>query len=131
MRVVVDASAVVAALIDSSDVGAWCAEQLASNDLAAPHLMPFEVANILRRTVLRGALEAGEGTAALHDLDLLTVSLVPFAGLFERLWQLRATLTAYDAGYVATAELLDCPLVTLDRRLAAAPGLTCPVLVAP
>jgi predicted nucleic acid-binding protein len=35
---------------------------------------------------------------------------------------MRANLTAYDAAYVALAEALDAPLLTRDRRLAAAPG---------
>ncbi len=45
----------------------------------------------------------------------------------RRVWAHRNNLTAYDAAYVALAELLNCPLVTADRRLAGAPGLTCPV----
>ena len=37
-------------------------------------------------------------------------------------WRLRANLSAYDAAYVALAEALEEPLLTLDARLAAAPG---------
>lgn len=40
-------------------------------------------------------------------------------------------LTSYDASYVALAEMLEVPLVTLDRRLAGAPGLQCEVRVPP
>jgi predicted nucleic acid-binding protein len=40
----------------------------------------------------------------------------------QRLWDLRATLTAYDAVYVALAEVLDAPLVTCDGKIASAPG---------
>jgi predicted nucleic acid-binding protein len=40
---------------------------------------------------------------------------------------LRANLTAYDASYVALAELLDCELLTGDRRLAQAPGAVCTI----
>jgi predicted nucleic acid-binding protein len=38
------------------------------------------------------------------------------------MWRLREHLTAYDAAYVALVEALDASLLTLDARLAAAPG---------
>ena len=47
MTLVVDASVVVAALVDGGDVGRWAEHVLTSDDLAAPHHMPVEVANIL------------------------------------------------------------------------------------
>ena len=66
-------------------------------------------------------------------LDLLgrDISLYPFAPFADRVWELRRNLTSYDAWYVAIAEFLDCPLVTLDRRLARAPGLSCRIVVPP
>jgi predicted nucleic acid-binding protein len=48
-----------------------------------------------------------------HGMDLL----------LPRIWQLRRNLTAYDAAYVALGEALQCPLLTLDERIARAPGL--------
>lgn len=52
-------------------------------------------------------------------------------GLIDRIWDLRANLSAYDATYVALAEALACPLLTADRRLAAAPGPVCTIQVVP
>jgi len=49
--------------------------------------------------------------------------------LLERAGELRANVRGYDALYVALAEALDAPLMTLDRRLAASPGLRCDVEV--
>ncbi|MDQ4069122.1 MAG: hypothetical protein M3203_06590 [Actinomycetota bacterium] len=56
--VVVDASCVVAALVDDGAAGRWAETLIADDDLAAPHLMPVEVANVLRRTVLRSSARA-------------------------------------------------------------------------
>lgn len=131
MSVVVDASAVVAALLDDGGAGRWCETRLSEGDLVAPHLMPVEVANVIRRSELRRLIDGSEAAAAFADLRRLAVELVPFEPLAERAWELRANLTMYDASYVATAELVDGPLVTLDQRLAAAPGVRCAVDVAP
>ena len=122
---VMDASAVVAALVDVEADGAWADARLGEGPLAAPHLMPVEAANILRRAVLAGAI--GADTAALAHADLLElpIEFFPYEPFAARVWQLSANLTAYDAWYVALAESLDAPLATLDRRLARAPGSRC------
>lgn len=124
MTVVIDASAVVAALVDSGPDGRW-AETLLTSELAAPHLLPVEVANVLRRAV--GAGDISEDIASLAHADLLDlrVELVPYDIVAGRAWELRHNLSAYDAWYVAVAELLDVPLATLDQRLVGSPGPTC------
>ena len=43
------------------------------------------------------------------------------------MWRLRGNLTAYDATYVALAELLDAPLVTADVKLSRSPGTGCEI----
>lgn len=128
MTRVVDASAVVAALVDSGRDGEWAASALRGASLAAPHLMPVEAANILRRAVLAGEISADVASQAYGDLLDLRVVLYPFEPVTERIWELRNTVTAYDAWYVALAEVLRVELVTLDRRLARAPGATCEFL---
>jgi predicted nucleic acid-binding protein len=122
---VVDASTVVAALVDGGPGGRWAESVLAAGPLAAPHLMPVEAANILRRAALAGDLTDDGATLAHADLLLLRVELFPYAPLAERVWELRGAITAYDAWYVALAESLDAPLGTLDKRLARAPGPRC------
>ena len=59
---------------------------------------------------------------ALTDLADLPLRRYPHDFLLPRIWDLRNNLTAYDAAYVALAEVLDIPLLTRDRRLAAAAG---------
>ena len=125
MTVVVDASAIVAALVDSGSAGAWAQTELDHEDIAAPHLMPVEVANVLRRAERAGDLSADVAALAHADLVRLRVALFPYEPHAERVWTLRDNLTAYDAWYVALAEALGVPLITLDRRVARASGPRC------
>lgn len=127
-QVVVDASTIVALLADAGAAGEWAAATLSGARLAAPELMPFEAANVIRRRAAAGALDASAATLAHTDLTALAVELYPYDALAGRVWQLRHNLTCYDAAYVALAELLAIPLVTLDVRIAAATGPRCPVL---
>ncbi|SOE03472.1 Predicted nucleic acid-binding protein, contains PIN domain [Blastococcus haudaquaticus] len=122
----VDASAVVAALVDGGLDGVWARAGLRGEDLVAPSHLYVEVSNVLRRAVLAGRLGSNAGALAHRDLVDLSVTTFPFEPLADRVWELlHATVTAYDAAYVALAEALDAPLVTLDRRLAAASGPRC------
>lgn len=127
MTIVVDASAVVAALVDGGRDGDWAASELRSEDLVAPHLMPVEAANILRRAALAGDISAEIATLAYHDLLELRVDLYPFEPVAARVWELRHNLTTYDGWYVALAEAVAAPLVTLDARIGRAPGVGCEV----
>jgi predicted nucleic acid-binding protein len=131
VTLVVDASAVVAALVDSGPDGRWAEAMLADDVLAAPHLMPVEAANILRRGHLARDLSADTAALAHDDLVHLRVEMFPYEPHAGRVWELRDTLTAYDGWYVALAESLDAPLVTLDRRLARARGPRCSFRVPP
>ncbi|MDZ7801465.1 MAG: type II toxin-antitoxin system VapC family toxin [Trueperaceae bacterium] len=128
MRRVVDASVTVAALVDSGSDGSWAAESLAESALIAPHLMPVEVANVLRRALRRGELDSASAADAYQDLLTLPVALLAFGPFAERVWTLRSTLSAYDAWYVAMAEALNVELLTLDERIRRAPGVRCDVL---
>jgi predicted nucleic acid-binding protein len=126
-RVVCDASAVVAVLLDSGSDGHWATARLRNADLFAPGLLPYECANVIRRAELSGAIGADQAAQAHADLLDLAVDLWPYELLANRAWELRANLSGYDAAYVALAEMLAIPLVTLDRRIVRAPGITCVV----
>lgn len=124
---VLDASAVVAALTDSGPVGAWVTEIASNATLAAPSLLPYEVASVVRRLELARRLSS-EAAALVHaDLVDLPVELWPWSALAVHSWSHRANLTAYDAPYVALAAHLDAPLVTLDVRLGRAARRLCRV----
>ena len=128
MIVVIDASALVAALVDSGSEGDWANEVTARGPLLAPELILVETANTLRRLEASGAITRLEAASAFRDVLSLELELLPFAPFAERIWELRANLTSYDAWYVAIAEAFECPLATLDRRLSHAAGPTCAFL---
>lgn len=126
-RVVCDASALVALLVDSGPAGEWATNQFAGADLLAPHLVLYEAANILRRHERASLISADHAAQAHADLLDLAIELWPYDLLARRAWRLRANLSVYDAAYVALAEHTDTTLVTLDGRIAGAPGLTCAI----
>jgi predicted nucleic acid-binding protein len=125
--IVVDASAALSGLLNDGPAR----RSLATDQLHAPHLIDSELASGLRRRVAARQVTADNGWAALDTWRRL--GLTRYAGypLLERVWQLRDNLSAYDAGYVALAESLGCPLVTADVRLSQAPGIRCPITVVP
>jgi predicted nucleic acid-binding protein len=126
-QVVCDASAVVALLLDSGADGRWAAHELTGVELVAPTLLAFEAANVIRRSELVGTISADQASQAHDDLVALTIEYWPYELLLPRVWELRHNLSSYDASYVCLAELIGAPLITLDRRIARAPGLRCSV----
>jgi predicted nucleic acid-binding protein len=125
--IVVDASAAVAALLNAGPART----ALSDEAVHAPHLIDSEVAQALRRLVLRRSLGADDGWAALDSWRRLGIVRHSVGGLLDRVWELRENVSAYDASYLALAEALDCSLLTADARLGRAPGLRCPVTVVP
>lgn len=121
--IVVDASALLEALLRTSAAKAVEDRLFAARQtLHAPHLLDVEVAQVIRRYAANGEIDAERGRMALADLADFPLRRYPHDFLLPRIWDLRNNLTAYDAAYVALAEVLNAPLVTRDRRLATAAG---------
>ncbi len=123
--IVVDASAIVALLTDEGRLGQFVATTLTANEIAYPSLMPYEAVNALRSMCARGALADSVADQAVRNVTTFPGAVFEFEDLAHRAWQLRHNLTTYDAAYVALAEMIECPLLTLDTRLVAAPGTQC------
>ena len=120
---VLDASGVVELLLNTASGRRLSARLLAETEgVHVPHLIDAEIAQVLRRFVLRGLLDARSGAAALRRWQDFDVDRYPHEALLNRVWELRANVTAYDATYLALAEALSMVFVTGDRRLARVPG---------
>lgn len=117
MTIVVDASVIVAALVDSGSGGRWSEQIIARDNLIAPELLLIETTNVLRRLERTNAISSPEAAAAHRDLLRLDVQYLPFLPVAEQVWQLRHNFTGYDATYIAIAETFAAPLATLDIRL--------------
>jgi predicted nucleic acid-binding protein len=122
---VLDASAAIAILLNIGPAAGRIRQRIVQPDetLHVPYLFDVEVLNVLRRHSLSENLSESRGRLALRRLSSTRLTRYPHTPFLGRIWELRHNLTAYDAAYVALAESLDVPLVTMDARLAQASGI--------
>ena len=131
MTKAVDASVLVAALVDLGPEGAWSEQTVAEGSLIAPELVLVEASNVLRRLERSREISEIEVALAHENLLRLELELFPFAPFADRVWELRKNLTSYDAWYVAMAEAFGCQLATLDLKLSRASGPMCEIVTPP
>lgn len=128
--IVLDAGIVANLVGDDGEDGRRARALLARQvEASIPDLADVETVAVLRKRWLAGKLSDDRFEAALVDLTDLPFPRYPVLPLMRRAYELRSNITAYDATYVALAEALHCDLVTIDRRLARAPGIECHVRV--
>ena len=126
--IVVDASVLANVVGDDGPDGKRARREFhAGGDVAVPDLVDVETVAVLRKRWLRKTISAVRFAAAIDDLEDLAIDRYPTLRFMRRAYQLRDTVTAYDATYVALAETLGCPLLTGDHRLSRARGPRCPV----
>ena len=120
--IVLDASAIIDMLLGTPAGDRVSQRILEDGAPHAPHLLDVEVTSALRRGVRHQVLDPDRGAEALDDFAAFSLVRHPHGPLLPRMWALRDNFSAYDAAYVALAEELDGPLLTLDARLARAGG---------
>jgi predicted nucleic acid-binding protein len=126
--IVLDASVLANVIGDDGADGRRARGEIrTAGQLAAPDLIDVETVAVLRKRWLAGTISDLRFEAAIADLEQLGVSRYPTLPLMRRAFELRANVTAYDASYVALAELLGCELLTGDGRLAGASGPRCAI----
>lgn len=128
---VVDASCLYVAL-----TGGPAAEHVRSRladdrEQLAPHVIDVEVFGVIRGQHLLGALDATAADQAVADLQSWPGERVGHRPLLARAWELRHSVRGWDAMYVALAEALAVPLLTMDARLGRATGPRCTLEVVP
>lgn len=127
---VVDASILANVIGDDGVDGQRARNEVRSGGaLAAPDLVDVETVAVLRKRWMAGTISDQRFVEAIDDLEAIELERYPALPLMRRSYELRANLTAYDATYVALADVLGCELLTGDRRLGRAPGPRCTVRV--
>jgi len=127
--IVVDASCLYEVLVDAARAETVRARLAIEPDQVAPHVIDVEVFGLIRRDAMRGVLDEITAELVVEDLRAWPADRFSHRGLLERAWELRDTVRGWDAMYVALAEIVRAPLVTLDARLASAPGPRCQIEV--
>jgi predicted nucleic acid-binding protein len=126
---VVDASCLFEVLVGTTTAPSIRERLLEDPDHAAPHVVDVEVMGVVRKELLAGRLDATAAGQAIDDLRDWPGERYGHRSLLERAWELRSNVRGWDAVYVALAEGLDAPLVTMDGRLSRVRGLRCAVEV--
>ena len=128
--IVVDASVLVDALTDDGPTGDAAQAELATDDRwAAPGHLRVEVTSAIRGRLLAGKITASRADGAVRTLNQLALRMTVWDLIADRVWDLRHEVNPYDAAYVATAEVRDCPLVTADGKLLSCRSRRCEVRV--
>jgi predicted nucleic acid-binding protein len=127
---VVDASVLYEVLVGGPAADDVRSRLAGDEDQAAPHAIDAEILGLIRRDHLRGRLDLTGATLAVDDLRTWPGTRFAHRPLLARAWELRGSVRSWDALYVSLAEALDASLLTLDARLARAPGIRCVIDVA-
>ena len=128
---IVDASCLYEVVADTERADAVRSHLEIDEDHGAPHLIDVEVANVIRRDHLLGRLDGTSADQAIEDLRDWPGERFGHRRLLDRVGELRDSVRGWDAFYIALAEVLDAPLLTVDRRLGRVRGLRCRVEVIP
>src|ERR1043165_8573734 len=114
MMIVLDASAVLELILQSSKSGEVAHWFGSDRSACAPAIIDLEVVQVLRRYAHSGILEPERARTALQDLMEIRLARYPHTPMLPRIWELKENLTSYDASYVALAEHLGATLLTFD-----------------
>lgn len=131
MTLVVDAPLVTAALLDTGRRGRWAEQQLLAGNVVGTAALPHQVAVLLHRAAHDGLISPELAAITHSELAQLPVTLLPLGLGAARAWELFGLLNPASAADAALAELIGCPLATLDARLAKVKGLRCGVELMP
>ncbi len=122
--IVLDASALIRGMLRESDIAMEFLDRIddGSTRAHAPDLIDPETANALLRLVRGGRLRPEAVARMLEASSSSSVVRHPSSDFARPAFELAVDtgLTAYDAFYAVLARMLDLPLVTADRKLAAA-----------
>ena len=117
MDVVIDASALLAVLLDEPE-REMVVESTKGASLVAPASLVYEVGNALSSLMRRQSLSIAESVAVYHAFVRISIRLIEPDMQAAILVSGEESIYAYDAYFIVCAERMGIPLLTLDRKLA-------------
>ncbi len=116
---VLDTSAAITGLVTGKNQA--LVETIAlQHEFQSPYLIEVEYLHVLRRLAYQGDITSPLARRAIEEFTELPITMYAHTPLFERMWQHRKQISAYDAAFLSLAESLEVPLITCDRKLARA-----------
>lgn len=82
-----------------------------------PHSIDVEAMSAFRRLMAKEQAAGDRGEEFIAGLAALPAERYGHTPLLGRIWELRASFSAYDAAYIALAEAMDAVLYTADKKL--------------
>lgn len=126
---IVDASSLYEVVADTARAGDVRGRLALDADHAAPSVIDVEVVSVIVRDHIAGRLDATAAAQAVQDLRDWPGERFTHPPLLDRAWELRQSVRAWDAFYIALAEVMQATLITSDSRLARAQGPRCAIEV--
>lgn len=123
MPFVVDASVVAAWFLpdETNESANLALSRLENEDAFAPDILTHEMRNILLMAERRNRIDIEDVLTILSRLENMPVTMVTESDSISIVRLARKhNLTAYDAAYLSLALTMNIPLVTADKKLAAA-----------
>ncbi len=117
MDVVIDASALLAVLLDEPE-REMIVESTKGASLVAPASLVYEVGNALSSLMRRQSLSIAESITVYHAFVRISIRLIEPDMQAAILVSGEESIYAYDAYFIVCAERMGIPLLTLDRKLA-------------
>jgi predicted nucleic acid-binding protein len=126
--IVVDTSAMVEFLLARDETGFRAREAIAAaGQVFVPYAIDLECTSAFRGLVLGRKVSAADAAESFETLDQMNLLRMDHAPFMRRVWELRDNMWPYDAIFVAMAESLEIPLVTVDKKYSGTPGIRCEV----
>jgi predicted nucleic acid-binding protein len=116
MRVIIDSSALLAVVLMEPEREGLI-RMTTGTEASAPEILPYEIGNALSAMIKRDRLSLEQALAAHEAFLRISVRLVSCDIRSALKLSKRLGICAYDAYFMVSAQRLDCPLITLDRRM--------------
>ena len=116
MNIITDTNIFLAVVLNEPEK-AHIIAQTSNCKLLSPEILPYEIGNALSAIVKRKQLTTEQALRAIELADAIPVRLIQPDIKSALELALRFNIYAYDAYFLQAALSLNCPLLTLDKKM--------------